>query len=118
MVCIRALTLSGLWFLGIIACCSLGPGFQAQADVKRAGSLKSQGDQSSMSLSCDEFSECDSVGDYLATGKEDEWVESSIPAKWSAKEIKRQVLTRESYRQYHQRLLMEDEKSHANLLKR
>lgn len=68
----------------------------------------------------DELSESDSVSDCLATGREDEGAEASryTLQSWSADESKGEELTRESYRQWHQSLLEEDEKNHAMLLKR
>ena len=97
---------------------------QAAVDVKRSVSARSQGDCSSLShrdsTSYDEFSESESTCDNLVTDKEDERVEANRHTKqsWSANETRGLVLTKETYKQYHRRVLEEVKKNHAHLLKR
>lgn len=79
-------------------------------DVRRTSSAKSQGDCSSLSYRdlafCDEFSESDCTSDsFVASQEEDKKTDNS-------------VLTKETYKQYHQELLKKNKRNHNNLLKR
>eukprot|EP00731_Ephydatia_muelleri_P026077 Em0018g177a len=86
--------------------------------------MEGQVDNSSVSLShrdsmsCDNMSELESIADHAASNRSDDIRDTSRSIMWQNVSTEDVGLTTGTYRQYHQKLLKQDEKRHINLLRK
>lgn len=81
-----------------------------------------QADNSSVphrdSMSCDNVSEWESFAEHAASDKSDDIMDNSTSIMWQSVSTEDVGLTTGTYRQYHQKLLKQDEKRCINWLRK
>ena len=108
-----------LWTGSSLACL-----FISESHVLTVQDMEGQVDNSSVSLShrdsmsCDNMSELESIADHAASNRSDDIRDTSRSIMWQNVSTEDVGLTTGTYRQYHQKLLKQDEKRHINLLRK